>query len=609
MRPLTLLTVTLLLAGALSWAVALALAQPPVDLGQGPAAQPFTPLPGADKVAPTLWTATAGGRRAQALVVLAEQADLSEARRVPPGAARRRYVYDLLRSTALRTQAPLQAWLAAQGVRYRSHYLVNLVAVEADRPLLLALAARPDVARIAADPALPGVEALAAAAPAPAAVEWGVSFVRAPEVWAQYGVAGQGVVLGSQDTGVAWDHPALRGKYRGWQGGAVDHAYNWHDAIGPTPRCPDPTTPCDGLSIAHGTHTVGTMLGDDGQGNQIGVAPAARWIGCRNMDDGGWGRPSTYIECFEFLLAPYPFSGDPLLDGRPELGAHIVNNSWSCPPQEGCDVDTLRPIVEAVRAAGVLVVASVGNNGSACGSAIHPIGIYEASFSVGAVDSAGTLASFSSRGPVTRDGSGRLKPDLVAPGVAVRSAGHGSGYAVMSGTSMAAPHVAGAAALLWSADPTLIGRVDETEYLLTRTARAVRDLACGAANANGWPNNRFGWGYVDALAAVQAVREPARVTGRVHQTACAGRVVTPAEATVTLVRQRSGETYSAAATGGAFSLAVPYGAYTVTVALPAAGPVLTDTVYLLGNRESKLGFTVPREDLRCWFFPRSERAR
>lgn len=609
MRQLNLLATTVLVAALLASAAALALAQAPTDRNADPAVQAFTPLPGAEKVASALWTATADGRRARTLVVLAEQADLSGAAQVPPGEARRRYVYDALRRTALRTQAPLRSWLAAHGIPHRSHYLVNLLAVEVDRAALLALAARPDVARIAADPALPGVEAVATAAAAPIAVEWGVGFVRAPEVWAQYGVAGQGVVLGSQDTGVAWTHPALQAKYRGWQGGAVDHTYSWHDAIGPTSRCPDPTVPCDGHFSAHGTHTVGTMVGDDGQGNQVGVAPAAQWIGCRNMDDAGWGRPATYIECFEFLLAPYPFGGDPLLDGRPELGAHIVNNSWACPPQEGCDVDTLRPIVEAVRAAGVLVVASVGNNGSACSSAINPIGIYDASFSVGAVDSAGTLASFSSRGPVTRDGSGRLKPDLVAPGVAVRSAGAGGSYTFMSGTSMAAPHVAGVAALLWSADPTLIGRVDETEYLLTRTARGVRDLTCGAANADGWPNNRFGWGYVDALAAVQAVREPARVEGQVQRAACGGHIVTPAEATVTLVRQRSGETYSAAAANGAFSLTVPYGAYTVTVSLPAAGSVLTDTVYLLGNQATKLGFTLPREDLRCWYFPRSERTR
>jgi serine protease AprX len=465
------------------------------------------------KIAPELWTATADGQPASFLVILAEQADLSAAERLADAAGRRQWVYDTLRQTALRSQKPLRSTLDRQGVPYTTHYLVNMLAVAGDRSLLLALARRGDVASLAPNPRVAGVPPLTELAlrqrtpSSPAGVEWGVSFVRAPEVWATYGVRGEGIVVGVQDTGVAWEHPALRASYRGWDGSAADHAYNWHSAVGATPQCPDPTIPCD--SFGHGTHVTGTITGDDGQGNQIGVAPGAAWIGCRNMDDQGRGTPGSYTECFEFFLAPWPPGGDPQIDGDPALGAHIVNNSWSCPPWEGCGHFTLQPVVEAVRAAGVMVVASAGNNGSACGSALYPIGSYAASYSVGSVDNNGLIATSSSRGPVTFNGTGIAKPDISAPGVGVYSAYPPDGYRLMSGTSMAAPHVAGIVALLWSAYPSLIGQIDASEALLNGSATRVIDRTCGPAGSPDY-NHTYGWGYADALAAVQAAAGPPR---------------------------------------------------------------------------------------------------
>ena len=466
-----------------------------------------------EKIDAGLWTATANGQPASFLVILAEQADLSAAERLADPAGRRQWVYDALRETALRSQKPLRAWLDRRGIPYTSHYLVNMLAVQGDSALLLALARRGDVASLAPNPSVAGVPPLneldLRRSPAsPAGVEWGVSFVHAPEVWATYGARGQGVVVGVQDTGVVWDHPALIHSYRGWDGRAVDHAYNWHSAVGATAQCPDPATPCD--PYGHGTHVTGTITGDDGAGNQIGVAPGAAWIGCRNMDDQGRGTPSTYTACFEFFLAPWPPGGDPQLDGDPTLGAQIVNNSWNCPPSEGCGHFTLQPVVEAVRAAGVMVVASAGNNGSACSSALYPIGTYDASYSVGAVDANGVIAPFSSRGPVTFNGSGISKPDISAPGVAVRSASPPNGYRLLSGTSMAAPHVAGVFALLWSAYPSLIGQVDASEALLNASATRVGDLRCGPAGSPDY-NHTYGWGHMDALAAVQAALSPPRL--------------------------------------------------------------------------------------------------
>ena len=154
---------------------------------------------------------------------------------------------------------------------------------------------------------------------------------------------------------------------------------------------------------------MGTIVGDDGATNQIGVAPGARWIGCRIMDQG-YGTPATYAECFQFFLDPYPVVGDPFLDGDPGMAPHVINNSWTCPPFEGCSWDTLQSIVENVRAAGILVVATAGNSGYSCSTVADPPAIYEASFTVGATDSSDSIAGFSSRGPVSVDGSQRIKP-------------------------------------------------------------------------------------------------------------------------------------------------------------------------------------------------------
>jgi subtilisin family serine protease len=244
-----------------------------------------------------------------------------------------------------------------------------------------------------------------------------------------------------------------------------------------------------------------TSMGD----TVLGMAPAARWIACRNMRDGV-GTPASYTTCFEFFLAPYPQGGDPLVDGRPELAPHVINNSWGCPPSEGCDLDSLRQVVETTRAAGIFVVASAGNAGPGCSSIDTPIGMHDAVTSVGAYDSDGQIAGFSSRGPVTADGSGRLKPDLSAPGVGVRSAAMQNSQpsvdVYLSGTSMAAPHVAGAVALLWSWNPQLIGQVEATERLLLSSAEPVVEAGCtGLAQS---PNPVYGHGRLDALRLVQS---------------------------------------------------------------------------------------------------------
>lgn len=472
------------------------------------------------------------------LLILDDQADVAGIAHAADARERRAAIYAALTAHAGHTQASLRAWLDARGVPYRPFYLVNMIAVTGDAALAEELRSLPGVNRLAANPAVAGADTVAdpgaalpagwefsaAGADASAALPWGLAYSRAPDVWAQ-GVTGQGIVIGSQDTGVDWDHPALRDRYRGWDAAAqtAHHPYNWFDAWGVDGRADaggDPRGSCTGAALndaqipcddwGHGTHTAGTMLGDARAlgDTLLGMAPDAQWIGCRNMRFN-FGTPASYTACFEFLFAPFPQGGDPFTDGKPELGADIINNSWGCPPAEGCDAASLRQVVETARAAGQFVAASAGNTGSSCSSVSTPIALHDAAFSVGAFSSDGTVAGFSSRGPVAVDGSNRRKPDLSAPGVGVRSTGLGSDVTTsLSGTSMASPHVAGAVALLWSAVPALAGDVGLTEQVLFKSATPVLDAGCEVDGVARTPNNTYGFGRLDAAAALEVARAP-----------------------------------------------------------------------------------------------------
>ncbi|MHB9090147.1 MAG: S8 family serine peptidase, partial [Chloroflexota bacterium] len=237
----------------------------------------------------------------------------------------------------------------------------------------------------------------------------------------------------------------------------------------------------------------------------IGVAPGAEWFACVNLQRNV-GSPGEYLNCMQYMLAPYPRGGDPFRDGDPSRAAHVMNDSWGCPPFEGCDANALRPAAEALRAAGIYVVASAGNEGPFCGSVSDPIAIYDSVFAVGAVDQAGNVTAFSSRGPVKVDGSNRPKPDLLAPGKDILSSFPGGTYQREQGTSMAGPHVAGVVALMWSANPKLIGDVDGTSRILRETARPYQGAKEGCFSGDR-PNNAYGYGLLDAYAAVKRAQE------------------------------------------------------------------------------------------------------
>ncbi|MBN1123154.1 MAG: S8 family serine peptidase [Anaerolineae bacterium] len=427
-------------------------------------------------------------------VVMADQADTDFAADITDLDERRQVVFDTLIEHAEETQSDLRAYLDQRNVSYTPYYLVNGIEVQTYNPLLrYQIIGRSDVEKILdspqARPLPPEAEAidlLMDASREEESLSWGIDSVDAELVWEEYDVTGEGIVIGHADSGVDWHHPALESQYMGSED---SHDYTWFDPWEGT------TEPTD--AGGHGTHTLGTILGQD----RIGVAPGAKWIACRNLARN-LGNPPFYLDCMQFLFAPFPQGGDPFADGDPSHGANITSNSWGCPPEEGCDGLTLAIGVSHLRNAGQMFVVSAGNEGPVCSSVWAPASADDA-FSVGAIGSGGDIAYFSSRGPVLVDGSGRVKPDIVAPGVNVLSSIPGGGYGYSDGTSMAGPHVAGVVALLWSADPVLIGDVDRTEEVLTGTAHySSAGNLCGADT--GEVNNVYGYGLIDADDAVQS---------------------------------------------------------------------------------------------------------
>jgi serine protease AprX len=484
----------------------------------------------ASKIAPQVLSDTADGKSSSVVILLADQADVSAAYDMKDQDARGWFVYTTLTEHAARTQQGLQLYLKSKGIEYQSFWAANMLVATADRPVVERLAERSDVARVDSnrparwieDPTIANFRLKPGKANAPEAAEWGVLNVNAPAVWA-LGFTGQGMVVANEDTGMRWSHNALKPKYRGWNGTTADHNFSWHDSIhsGGGSCGPNAVAPCD--DNGHGTHTTGTTVGDDGTGNQVGVAPGAKWIGCRNMDQGN-GTPATYTECFQFFIAPTDLAGN---NANPALRPHVINNSWGCPASEGCVTRAeLETIVNNTEAAGIFVEVSAGNAGPDCSTVADPPAIYSASFSTGAIDISNVLAGFSSRGPSTFYTPNLLKPNLSAPGVNVRSSTRTSdiSYGNLSGTSMAGPHVAGVVALLWSARPQLVRNIAQTKTILQNTANPAVTVSptetCGGTPSTQIPNNSFGYGRVDALAAVNAVPTAAPVT-------ISGQITTP----------------------------------------------------------------------------------
>ena len=424
-------------------------------------------------------------------VIFKDQADISSIAAIPDREARLTAAYTQLTAHANESQADIRASLDRFGVKYTPYYLVNAMEVQGGTLVRLYLATRPEVDRVLPSPRLRpippdepsrGYETSVSGEP-----QWNIKMIGADKVWEEFGARGKGIVVGQSDSGADGSHPAIRDQYRGRASGGD---YNWFDPWDAT------TSPND--EGGHGTHTLGTMLGKGG----IGIAPEAQWIGCVNLDRN-LANPALYLDCMQFMLSPFPHGGNPFTDGDPTKAAHVLNNSWGCPELEGCDPTALEPAVNNLRAAGIFVAVSAGNDGPDCNTVKDPLALYDSVFSVGAVDEDGNIVGFSSRGPVTVDGSGRMKPDIAAPGRYVISSMPLGTYGEMSGTSMAGPHVVGAVALLWSADPSLVGDIDRTEQILIQSARAYtgdRSYGCFEGNI---PNAAFGYGILDVYEAVK----------------------------------------------------------------------------------------------------------
>lgn len=448
------------------------------------------------------------------MVVLLEQADLSSARQLRSKVDKGRFVFQTLVRVAERTQKPLLKQLTQRGLEYRSFYIQNMVLVRnGTLEALLDMALRADVALIRANKPMQFYEPQPLAYrddEGPKAPEWNLAHIGITDVWSE-GITGEGTVVANLDTGVDWDHPALIQHYRGWSSGGTTHDYNWH-ACSTSSYCPNAAIPCDDDS--HGTHTMGTMVGDDGGSNQIGGAPGAKWIACGHLEDS-----AGFHECFEWFLAPYRYGEQPS-QGLPEMAPDVVNNSWGWPVGGG-DYQ-YAPDLNALQAAGVFMEFSAGNEGDYCESLRSP-GDYPQVLTTGASDVQDRIVSESwsgwwgsSRGPASSGIPGApnfIKPEIVAPGYDIRSSIPGTSYeGGWGGTSMAGPHTCAVVALMWSAAPSLRGDIEATRQIILDNAFTQQGGAgywnqtCNGINAaTTVPNHVWGWGLIDAYACYEAL--------------------------------------------------------------------------------------------------------
>jgi subtilisin family serine protease/N-acetylneuraminic acid mutarotase len=471
-----------------------------LPLGAMPAANSALPRDGAvgASIAVAVRAEVAQQGSASVWVVLRSDADLSGATKQKTEAGKAAFVRSTEMGHAATTQAGLRALLDQEGAEYRSFWITNALLVTADAQLLEQIAARPEVERIEPDRPVALTEPTPGTSEARVhGVEWNVDEVNAPRVWDELGVRGEDIVVASIDTGVQFDHPALVRQYRGNKGGGTfDHNYSWFD---PARVCLG-KEPCD--NVDHGTHVTGTMIGDDGAANQIGVAPDATWIAAKGCESSSCSE-SSLLAAGQWIIAPTDLNGQ---NPRPDLAPDVVNNSWG----GAGGAFWYEDVVEAWVAAGIFPSFSGGNAGPGCVTVTSP-GDYPSSYSSAAYDINRTIAGFSSRGAGP---NGEIKPNIAAPGVNVRSSVPGGGYASFNGTSMAAPHTSATVALIWSASLELRGDVAATRELLDQTAIDTPNDQCGGTAAD---NNVWGEGRLDALAAVdQAPRgDEGAAAGRV----------------------------------------------------------------------------------------------
>ncbi len=322
-----------------------------------------------------------------------------------------------------------EGWIKQEHLRFAG--LLNAVAITTRYEHLSAIYDDPRVSRVHMD------------AKVQALLDTSVGVVGAPAVWAMLdgngkAVTGQGVTIAIIDTGIDYRHPDLGGCFG--PGCKVIGGFDFVNGD---------EDPLD--DNGHGTHVAGIAAAN---GDVRGVAPDAHLLAYKVLDANGNGFNSIVIAAIERAVDP---DGNPLTDNAVD----VINMSL------GSDEGSTGPLaVAANRAmdAGIVVVAAAGNYGDY--RSVQSPGVAERIVTVGAADNNGQIAGFSSRGPVEdRDFA---KPEIVAPGVDIRSTWLGGNYHVLSGTSMATPHVAGAAALQRQLHPALDSQ--EIKALLVNNA-------------------------------------------------------------------------------------------------------------------------------------------
>ncbi len=461
--------------------------------------------------------------------------------------------------------------IAAQVDSVRPFWIFNGAGLSATPQAISAIAARNDVASITLDHWRKWVDAAELApvaqatlppariapfapqdVPAPGGTPWGVIKIQADQVWTALGITGAGVTVASVDSGVDWQHPALQSNYRGWRSNApADHLHNWFDATDEGALYPTDM-------LGHGTHTMGTMVGQGG----IGVAPGARWMAAKGLNGQGFGYDSWLHAAFQFILAP---------GGDPSYAPDVLNNSWG--DNDGTSTYFFDDI-EALRSAGIFVVFANGNAGPRAGTVGSPASLPNA-VGIGATDQDDEVTYFSSRGPSP---FGDIRPVLSAPGLQVVSSYPGGRYASGSGTSMATPHVAGTAALLLSANPSL--DITRTLYALTSTAVPLTSVV---------PNNDSGWGRIDAYKAVLSVID----TGVIK-----GVVLDGAQPVVgALVTAGSGLIQVQALTGadGSYAMRAAPGIYTATASAFGYYDASVNAQLVVHNQEKTFNLNLSRK--------------
>ncbi len=392
-------------------------------------------------------------------------------------------------------QADLVAHLEQMEIQNRAvsikpHWLVNVIEAEISVSELAALALRSDIATISVQPTISLIRPVEESAVTedqmqPDAIEANLTHIKAPQAWTA-GYTGAGRVICSFDTGVDGAHPALNRSWRGRGGSRQDSLASWFD---PVFHQTAPHTLSGSQSPIHGTHTMGIMVGlDTSLNNSYGVAPDAKWISAGVIDIAG----ASIIDAFEWAADP---DGDPnTVNDMPD----VINHSWGYEHRYlGCE-DVVYSMVDATEALGIVNIFAAGNGGPADSSIYNPANRANDSLDCFAV---GNLR-FTMNPPLVDTGSSRgpalcgtgIKPNVMAPGYQIRSTLPNNTYGVLTGTSMAAPHVAGLVALLRQAKPS--ATVTEIKKaILTSTQKFTWST----------PDIFHGWGEIDCMAAINTL--------------------------------------------------------------------------------------------------------